>query len=178
MNTRPTDPTPRRTCDVEQLLRQSPPIERAPAWLRASTMDRIARAQSADARPPLPAPPPAASLLWRLAPLAGLAAAVALAVVLLRPSPAPKAPPTLVIDDAPPAPLLTPETTTAMNTAAAAEAFRTLRSLAKRPDLQPSAVVHARVEEPLLREARLVAQDSENVARAVLARLPIPSSLN
>ncbi len=166
--------------DVESLLRDSPPIERAPSWLRASTMDRIARSHKPidHNRPARDNTPPStlrgATLLLRLAPLAAAAAILAIAGLVILPTlRAPSAPPRIAIipDTHPdkPAPDLSSPVTL--------EAFKTLRTLARRPGIQPEAVVRNRVEAPLLREARLVAQDSENVARAVLARLPIPTTL-
>ncbi|MGD9692074.1 MAG: hypothetical protein AB7G17_04500 [Phycisphaerales bacterium] len=166
--------------DVETLLRASPPVERAPSWLAPSTMDRIARTHKAHATQPANSTPPSsslggASIFLRLAPLAAAAAILALSGFLILPAlRAPAPPPQLAI---------TPDNHTdasgpGLASPATLEAFRTLRTLAHRADTRTETLVRTRVEEPLLREARLVAQDSEKVARAVLARLPIPSTLN
>ncbi len=176
MTMRPSSPSDPRDTHVEKLLRAAPPIERAPAWLRSSTMDQIRRARSVPtAASSAPSASPSASILWRLAPLAGLAAVLLGAALIFFNPTKPGSPTPLAV--APTVPPVEQPTIPEFATTATADAFRTLRSLARRPDLRPDAVVHARMETPLLREARLVVQDSENVARAVLARLPSPPAM-
>lgn len=180
MTTRPSNPSAPSDARLEDLLRAGPPIERAPAWLRASTMDRIARAHRASrATHASSEPSRGGAIWWRLAPLAGLAAVLVIGAIVIPERPKPSTGPVVA------GPAIDVPVTTPLDGAGApqladtgtAEAFRTLRALARRPELQPAALVYAQMETPLLREAKLVMQDGENVARAVLARLPVPSAL-